>query len=107
MTLPTFDSNNLTARFQPHEGSTSQSSNQIQKPQNDQHSHSLSVPSPPSPWPNTRTSSQVWNGQSGREHDERIHFDGVGGNELGYENKEVSQFLPTQILSKLHGQHYS
>jgi hypothetical protein len=107
--LSTFHSNNLAARFQPHEGSTSQSLGQIQKPQNDQHSHSLSFPSSPGPWPNTRTPSQVWNGpngHSGRDHDERIDFYGVGGDGFGYENKEVSQILTTLILSKLYGQHY-
>jgi hypothetical protein len=105
-TLSTFHNNNLAARFQPHEGSTSQSLGQIQKPQNDQHSHSLSFPSSPSPWPNTRTPSQVWNGHLGRDHDERIDFDGVGGDEFGYENKEVSQILTTWIPSKLYDQHY-
>jgi hypothetical protein len=79
---------------------------QIQNPQNDQHSHSLSFPSSPSPWQNTPTPSQVWNGHSGRDPDERTDFDGVGGDEFGYENKEVSQILATRILSKLYGQHY-
>jgi hypothetical protein len=54
----------------------------------------------------TTSTSQVWNGHLGRDHDERIDFDGVGGDEFGYENKEVSQILTTWIPSKLYDQHY-